>query len=704
MPFARRSAGRVLTLLVFVLTCLPALHAANEKIRLHVDDYVIDATIAPVTHKLTARARVKFTALEDLATATLELNNALRVTKVTDDKGQEFQAERVSQDNTVRVALPAGLPKGQSMTLVFDYDGTLSTADDSPVQGLKLAYVGNDITYLLYASRWFPMSNYGINRFTATISITAPQDFEVIGSGKQSAGRPAPAAAPAAEEQPKTAAAKTRRQLGNPRATIAKKEAEPAPATQAGMHTVTYTWEKPSFPGTIIAGKFVKTTSSEGGLNLTVWTLPDKKEFAQEYASTATKELFFDITLFAPPVSSTLNVVEIPDDTVPAAWAPEIAAISARNISQKTNYRLLANTIAHQWWGTEVSPASKNDWWLNDGFARYTEALYLQHLVGDAGFQEAVKDMSVGALAYQTVPLSSIGTLDTFSPEFQSVSSDKGAMILHMLRFVLGDSKFNTAMRTFAQQYSMKPVTVDDFREVCEKIQGDKLTWFFSQWVDSTSAPEFKNKYTVFRMGNGKGFRIVGEISQDLDLFHMPVEVKVDTDGKTENKTIDVVGTNSPYALETFGKPRRITIDPNDRVLKNSTDIQLRTALLRGQALVQQGDLAEALKQFQSGLAINKNSSLAHYRIAEVFYLQRNYQAAANEYRDALNGDGDPRWTEVWSYIQLGKIFDVTGQRERAVNSYRQAIQTNDNTQSALDEARKYLNKPYEREKTSAQQ
>ncbi|ABF41537.1 peptidase M1, membrane alanine aminopeptidase [Candidatus Koribacter versatilis Ellin345] len=698
MQSARRSVGRAAAFLLALIVCVPALHAANEKIRLHVDDYQIDATIAPVTHKLTARAKVKFTALEDLATATLELNNALRVTAVTDDKGQTLQAERVSQDNTVRVALPAGLPKGQSMSLTFDYEGTLSNADESPVEGLKLAYVGNDITYLLYASRWFPMSNYGINRFSATISITAPTDFEIIGSGKESSGKVSIAGGES--EEPKSAAAKARRQLGNTRDVQAKKEAAPSGAT----HTVTYTWDKPSFPGTIIAGKFVKTTSSEGGLNLTVWTLDDKKKFAQEYASTATKELFFDITLFAPPISSTLNIVQLPDDTVPSAWAPEIAAIAGHNIGEKVNYRLLANTIAHQWWGVEVSPANKNDWWLNDGFARYTEALYLEHLVGTAGFEEAVKDMSVGALAYQSVPLSSIGTLDVFSPEFQSVVSDKGAMILHMLRFVLGDSKFNTAMRTFAQQNSMKPVTVDQFREACEKIYGNSLVWFFSQWVDSTSAPEFKNKYTIFRMGNGKGFRIVGEISQDLDLFHMPVEMKVDTDGKTENKTIDVVGTNSPYALETFGKPRRITIDPNDRVLKNSTDIQLRTAILRGQALVQQGDLAEALKQFQSALAINKNSSLGHYRIAEVFYLQRNYQAAANEYRDSLNGDGEPRWTEVWSYIQLGKIFDITGQRERAVNSYRQAIQTNDNTQGAMDDARKYLNKPYEREKTSAQQ
>jgi len=68
----------------------------------------------------------------------------------------------------------------------------------------------------------------------------------------------------------------------------------------------------------------------------------------------------------------------------------------------------------------------------------------------------------------------------------------------------------------------------------------------------------------------------------------------------------------------------------------------------------------------------------------------------------AAEGDGDPRWTEVWSHIQLGKIFDITGQRERAVNEYRQALQTNDNTQGAGDEARKYIQKPYEREKQTA--
>ena len=78
--------------------------------------------------------------------------------------------------------------------------------------------------------------------------------------------------------------------------------------------------------------------------------------------------------------------------------------------------------------------------------------------------------------------------------------------------------------------------------------------------------------------------------------------------------------------------------------------------------------------------------------------MQKNYQSSANSFRDALRGDDDPKWTQVWSHVNLGKIFDVTGQRERAVNEYRQAIQTNDNTQGAINEARALMQKPYKRD------
>jgi tetratricopeptide (TPR) repeat protein len=668
--FEPRRQARALFNHLIILLFLGTLPVwAAEKTHLRVDDYQIDAELSPHTHRITAHVIVRFTALDNLSAATFELNNDLRVTKVTDATGKVISPERIEQESTVRVQLPTPLVKDQSATLNFDYDGTLQTGDNSPVQGMKLASIGDDTSYLLYPARWFPVNAYGINRFTATMNFTVPAHMVVIGSGTETVGDTPPSK---------------------------KKET-------SGMPTKTYTfvWDKPSFPGTIVAGTFQEFKSDEAGVDLHVFFKPTHQNLGTMYAETAVKEFTYFVTVFGPALSSTLRVVEIPDDTVPSAWAPEVAAISSRGITEKINYRLLANTLAHQWWGVSTSPDTIDDWWLCDGFARYSEALYVDNASGQAGLEEAVKDMSVGALAYDTVPLATIGKLDMFSPEFQSLATDKGAMILHMLRWVEGDQKFDQTMREFATKYLGKSASLDDFQAIAEKNYGDKLTWFFTQWLDSTGAPEFKTKYTVYRLGNNKGFRVVGQITQDLDLFRMPVDLKIDTDGRTENKRIEVTGTESPFTVETFGRPRRISIDPENRVLRNSSDIKLRAAIQRGQALVAQGDMAGALLEYNKALDANKNSSLAHYRVAEVFFQQKNYQASANAYRDSLNGDGDPRWTEVWSHIQLGKIFDITGQRERATNEYRQALQTNDNTQGALDEARKYLQKPFEKQKNN---
>ena len=665
---ARRALGFATIIFLTLATTMPAL--AVEKARFRTDDYKIDVELLPQTHKLTARATVKVTALDNVNAVTFQLNNGLRITKLTDVNNKSLTPERNTQDSTVRFELASDLAKDASTVFNFEYEGTLESADDSPVQGVKLAYIGPDTSYLLYSGLWFPIAGYGVNRFTSTISVTVPAHMVVIGSGKEQIGAPA-----TASKKPATAIANSK--------------------------TFTFASDKPSFPGSIIAGTFQEFKSDDAGIDMKVYFKPNHQNLGTEYASTAVKAFTYFVTQYGNAPSTRLKIVEIPDDTVPTTWAPEMAILSSRAITEKTNYRLLSNTIAHQWWGVSVSPASKDDWWISDGFARYSEARYVESAAGAAGLEEMVKDMSVGALAYDSVPLSSAAKLDYFSPEFQSLVTDKGAMILHMLRWVVGEKDYLKIMREFAAKYTGKSATTDDFRELSEQVYTQKLTWFYSQWMDSTSAPEFKAKYTVYRLGNNKGFRIVGAITQDLDLFRMPVDLRVDTDGKTEEKRIEVVGTDSPFSVETFGRPRRISIDPQNRVLTNSKDIKLRASIMRGQGLTQQGDLAGALSEFNKALEANKNSSLAHYRIAEVFYLQKNYQASANAYRESLNGDGEPRWTEVWSHLQLGKIFDVTGQRERAVNEYRQAIQTNDNTQGALEESRHYMQKPFEREKGS---
>src|SRR3979411_2844260 len=327
--------------------------------RLRVDDYQIDVELLPQTHKLTAHAAVKVTALDDLSVATFQLNNGLRITKLTDASNKPLIPERNTQDSSVRFALNSGLAKNVSSTFNFEYEGTLDSADDSPVQGLKRPYVGPETSYLLYPGLWFPVAGYGVNRFTSTIRVTVPAHMVVIGSGKESSA--AAAAAPA-----------------TPTPT-------PKKPALANSKTFVFTWDKPSFPGTIVAGTFQEFKSDEAGIDLHVYFKPNHQNLGAEYASTAIKAFTYFVTQYGNAPSTRLKIVELPDDTVPTAWAPEIAALSSRAITEKTNYRLLSNTIAHQWWGASVSPASKDDWWISDGFARYSEARYVESAAGGEG-------------------------------------------------------------------------------------------------------------------------------------------------------------------------------------------------------------------------------------------------------------------------------------------------------------------------------
>ena len=286
MPFESGRLGRaLLSWLVIVLAgcALPAW--AAEKTRLQVDDYQIEAELTPHIHRISARAVVKFTALEDIDAASFELNNDLRVTKVVDASGKPLSPERIEQESTIRVQLPTQLAKGQSTTLTFVYDGSLQNADNSPVQGLKLASIGDDTSYLLYAARWFPVNAYGINRFTATMKITVPAHMVVIGSGNETVSE-----------------------------TSGGKSNEGLPTK-----TFTFVWDKPSFPGTIVAGTFQEFKTNEAGVDLHLFFKPIHQNLGTMYAETAVKEFTYFVTVFGPTLSSTLRVVEIPDDTVPAA-------------------------------------------------------------------------------------------------------------------------------------------------------------------------------------------------------------------------------------------------------------------------------------------------------------------------------------------------------------------------------------------------
>src|SRR5580698_6632150 len=271
---------RTKVLILSLLVVTPHLFAA-ERPTINITAYVIDAQLDPSDHTLKATAKVTFTATDTISAAVFELHNALKVDSVTDAQKHPLNGER-GPNATISIALPSPMRKGANATLTFVYEGTLSGSEESPVEGLKVASIGDPITYLLYAARWFPMVGYMTNRFTAEIHITIPDGYKVIGSGSTG-----------------------------------------SPKSVSGGQQYSFNWTKPSFPGTIIAGKFNEPFAVAGMPNIRVYVTDAHKQSGPEYAQTAVKEFDFFGETFGDAASRLLYIVELPDDTLPSYWAPE---------------------------------------------------------------------------------------------------------------------------------------------------------------------------------------------------------------------------------------------------------------------------------------------------------------------------------------------------------------------------------------------
>lgn len=638
-----------------IAVAAPAWAQDRGKSRIDVQQYVINAEVNPRAQTLSAVAQVKFTPLDNLSTATFELNNALNVSQVVDADGKQIQASRSQQDFTVRLTFPEPLAKGKPASVSFTYDGRLTGNEDSPVYGIKFAAITNERAFLLYPARWFPVNEYSTDRFSAEMNITVPPNFSVIASGIETTDK-----------------------------------------GEKWVHH--FVFNQQSFPGSIaiIAGEPQRVTSQ--GV-ITSLFLKDAKAVANAYGEEIGKVMTFFTGTFGLPPSKNLSVVET-DSSAPNGYsAPGILFLNPKAMGKQPNLKLLANQCARQWWEVLVSPTTRNHLWLENGLARYSEVLYMEHVNGANSIEGEIRDTYIEALTVDNPPLIQAARLEDFSPEYWAATAGKGSAVLHMLRGAIGDENFFKALKTYADRFAWKSANTDDFRKVVEEIAIQNLQYFFIQWIESSGAPEFKSEYTVFR--TQKGFRVMGKIAQDLDTFRMPVMVRIETEGNPEEKVIEVVGPSTEFTIDTFGKPKKVTIDPAMRVLRFNNEARVAVAIRRGEQFFEIGDYTEALKEYQKALEVSRGSSLAHYRIGELFFQQNNYQSAANEFRQALDGDQEPKWTEVWSHINLGKVFDITGQRERAVNEYKLAIRTKDNTQGALEEAGRYSAQPFERKRTS---
>jgi aminopeptidase N len=638
-------------------------------------DYQVEVLLHPDDQTISGQAKVEFIAQQPARSVVVELHQDLRIDSILGPAGKPLSFER---DSNYPLILTVGLSDvvapGKTVSLTFNYTGPLSNEEDSPTRGVRFASVDKTGAYLLLPARWFPLTNYPTNRYTGTFKITVPDNFAVVGTGKADPPNLMPGIGKGAP----------------------------------GQASYVFHCSHAAPVGTFVAGNLQLSPVQSEGFNVSVFTPPTQASTANAYATSLAHIFSYYSDAFGPlemkEDDAALTIAQMPDGTVSGFAAPGLMLISARQWGTKANDRLLSQLAAEQWWGDRVLPASASDVWLTDGLSRYAEAMYAEQADGAAGLHKALEDFAVGALMYEdTAPISQAARLQTFSNEYRSVVADKGALVFHMLRTELGDDGFTALLREFYKKYEGKNANLNDFEKIAmtkvpPPVKGQppvNLVSFFSQWLNSTGVPEFKLEYIVYR--TKKGFKVVGKIHQDLDTFRMPIEIRIDTEGNPEIKKILVTGTTQPFEVDTFGrpKPNGIVIDPNNNLLKSSARLRVRAMIARGESLAEAGKYYEAIQEYQKALDTQPNNSLAHFRMGEAMFYQKNYQAGANAFRAALGGDADPKWTEVWSHIYIGKIYDILGQRERAVNEYSLAQHLGDDTAGAQQEANRYIQKPY---------
>jgi tetratricopeptide (TPR) repeat protein len=662
-----------------------------------VQHYKIDAELVPASQTLQARAEVTFIPQTETRSVIFEMNGSLTIKRITlqgsappattptaparaardqrdrapkEPAAQEPSGLQFIQDNrenmNVRIDLGAVVPARQPVTLIFEYEGALESAQGGPIQNARLAYVGEQGSYLFYAARWFPFHEYAADRATYAINLTVPKGLLVAGYS----------------DQPVTATTKVDEK------------------TKAERSVFSFTSTKPVLPGNFAAAKYMIRTFNQGGFTLDFYVKAGDEKWADHAAEIIGKHLEYYSSKFGRyAFGNRLVVAETDDETLETYTGSGIIFLSPRALTAGHD-EMLARETAYQWWGQAVGLRSFDDIWLSQGLAEFSALLYQKDNGPELQFQQAVQAEMEKALAFeQSASIRNAPKqLDDQTPAYRSVVFHKGAMVWVMLRQLMGEKQFDQMLRDYYAKYTGKNLSLDEFETVASQAAGRNLRFFFGQWVDSTGVPEFRADYRMLRLKDG--FRVPGTVKQDLDTFEMPVELLLRTEAGNERQTVLLKGTSVDFDMMTKSKPIEVVVDPDYKILRSSEEIRQSVVVRRGIEHFREQEYIEAEQQFMAAIKLSRSNSWAWYNLGLLYMIQRNYNKALDAFDQALNGNLRPEWIEVWSYIYRGNAWDANGQRERAIAEYNKAISNGNNYDNAQGVAQKYIEQPFDPKKS----
>lgn len=629
--------------------------------------YRIEAQLIPDQHMLRAGADITVVPLEATRSLVFELNGSLRVESIDRD-GKPltgFVQDAVGAGSlgpSIRVDLGQVVPANQPTTLRFRWSGALLSPEGGPLATRRLAYVGNEGSYLMYASRWFPFHDYAVDRATSDVTLIVPAGVQVAGTSDDPV---------VGQSAPKEGAVRYR-----------------------------FVHRQPVLIGNFAAGQYINRNLRFGNYEIQFYAKPGSEGRINNYAEMMGQVLEFYSRLYGPPLFGTrLVVAQVDDDSLDAYSGPGMIFLASRlfDSSRPMPDEKLAREVAYQWWGQTVGLKSFDDAWLSQGLAEWSAFAFRESHLSGGALEAAQREQQERALTFeQTASIARApSALDDQSAAYQSIVFHKGAMVFRMLRETMGKEKFDRLLGMYLQQYRGKNASIDDFEKLASQVGEQNLRYFFAQWVEGTGVPEFTVDYQIIRTRLGK-FRTRGTVKQNLETLRMPVQLMLRAEGDNQTIVTRIEGRSEDFDFESNGQPIEVVVDPNFRILRMSEDLRVSIIARRGIEQMKEGLYAEAQQQFEAALKLDRSNSWVYYNLGLLYLEQRNWQLALDNLEAALNGTLKPSWIEVWARIKRGNAYDAKGDRNKAVYEYNKAVQSGINYDDALTVAKKFLATPYD--------
>jgi len=234
---------------------------------------------------------------------------------------------------------------------------------------------------------------------------------------------------------------------------------------------------------------------------------------------------------------------------------------------------LEAHELAHQWFGDKVTCADWNDIWLNEGFATYSEAVYFEAVQGKSTYDLMIsRDMDNAKSAVGAIYLNNISDVNTIFNYNRTYA--KGAVVLHMLRGIVGDSLFFKILRTYNSTPALAygSATTQDFGNIVDEVSGSDLSYFFTEWIYGEGYPSYKVDWIYNPSGNNT-YTITLDINQATGsnpaYFTMPIKIKINTEAGDTILTVFNDAQFQQFSLVIKSKPVFLTFDPDNLILKD---------------------------------------------------------------------------------------------------------------------------------------